>query len=136
MSFPPSATSTTPTRTSFDSLETVNVNRESAAGVIAQHVGRFDRASDFNAHLVLVNDGSGCEGTFGVVVRALLTDVLSRGHSRVMIGYWVDPAPALGRPDWTFVMATGVLERLEGDVLELSDGHRITLGPDVMAVLV
>ncbi len=133
MSFPPSATMT---RTVFDSLESINVNREADAGVIAQHVGRFDRASDFNADLVLVNDGSGCAGTYGVVVRALLADVLSRGPVRAVVGYWVDPAPAAGRPDYTFVMATGVIERQEGDVLEFSDGHRIVLGPDVAAILV
>jgi len=32
-------------------------------------------------------------------------------------------------------MATGVIERQDGDTLEFSDGHRITLGPDVAAVL-
>ncbi|WP_341927729.1 hypothetical protein [Nocardioides psychrotolerans] len=133
MSFPPS---TTLTRTTFDSLEGVNVNRESDAGLIAQHVGRFDRESDFNADLVLVNDGTGCAGTFGVVVRALLTDVLARGPVRAMVGYWVDPAPAAGRPHYSFVMATGVIERHDGDTIEFTDGHRITLGADLVAVLV
>lgn len=133
MSFPPSATLT---RTVFDVLDSVNVNRETDAGVIAQHVGRFDRASDFNAGLVLVSDGTGCSGTFGVVARALLTDKLAHGPVRATVGYWVEPAPALGRPDFSFVMATGTVERQDGDTIEFSDGHRITLGADLVAVLV
>lgn len=134
MTFPPQTQ--TLTRTTFENLDAVNVNRECHAGLVAQHVGRHDRDTDFDAHLVLVNDGTGWAGTYGVVVRALLDDLLPQGPARAMVGYYVDPDPAAGRPNFTFVMARGVLERRDGDDLVFSDGHRIAIDADLVAVLV